>query len=87
MRSEEKIEKDWVEVCASGRRKMYVSRGRRKFGDIVDETYVVEDAGRVGDYVKLLQRIKRMNGDPWIRFTYYVKRPGWNLGSWPDKPP
>lgn len=77
MRSEEEIEKDWLDLCASGRRRMEVNPRRKKFGDVVKEVFVVEDAGDEGDFVKLVQGIKRANGEDWVRFTYYVKRPGW----------
>ena len=81
MRSEKEIEKDWMELCASGRRRKDVIAGGEKFGTIVKEEFIAEDAGKMGDYVKLIQRIEDEVGkNPWVRFTYYVKRPGWK--SW-----
>ncbi len=68
---------DWLALCASGRHRKEVVADGEKFGDVVNETFIAEDAGDLGDYVKLVQRIKRMDGGNWIRFTYYVKRPGW----------
>ncbi len=80
MHSEEEIERDWQALCASGRRRMFIKASGERFGDIIDERHIVEDAGKLGDYVKLVQRVKRPDGEQWIRFTYYVKRPGWE--SW-----
>ena len=47
---------------------------KRYFGDITNEVFLGEDAGDEGDFVKMIQRIRRTNGEDWIRFTYYVKR-------------
>jgi len=81
MRAEREIEKDWLELCASGRRRKDLIASGERFGTIVNEEFIVEDAGKVGDYVKLIQRIEDEGGkNPWVRFTYYVKRPGWK--SW-----
>jgi len=81
MHAVKEIERDWLELCASGRRRKDVIAGGEKFGTIVKEEFIAEDAGKMGDYVKLIQRLEDENGkNPWIRFTYYVKRPGWS--SW-----
>jgi len=80
MHSDDQIERDWKALCDSGRRRMFIMVGGEKFGDIVGESHIVEHAGDMGDYVKLVQSVRRTNGESWIRFTYYVKRPGWS--SW-----
>ena len=81
MRPEREIEADWSALCASGRRRKDVIADGNKIGEVVHETFIAEDAGELGDYAKLVQRIEDEGGkNPRIRFTYYVKRPGWK--SW-----
>ncbi len=70
-----------MELCASGRRRKDVIEEGEKFGTIVKEEFNSEDAGKMGDYVKRIQRLEDENGKiPWIRFNCYVRRPGWK--SW-----
>lgn len=81
MRSVEEIERDWEELCQSGRRRKEVRPRGERFGDIAREAYIGEDGGKDADYVKVIQRIEdEGGGNPWVRFTYYIKRPGWS--SW-----
>lgn len=74
MRPEDEIERDWQDVCDSGRRSMEVTVNGNYFGDITGEAFIGEDAGDEGDFVKMIQKIRKPNGEDWIRFTYYVKR-------------
>lgn len=73
MRFEKEIEPDWNEW----RRDHPPRKAEFDDGDakkVVSEVFIVEDAGSMGDYVKLVQRMKDQEGSPWIRFTYYRKR-------------
>jgi len=76
MRPEAEIERDWRKwrTAHSLPREIRIGEDKDKFGNIVEEVFISEDAGSMGDYVKLIQLIVDDDGsDPWLRFTYYRK--------------
>ncbi len=75
MRDESEILKDWIEFRKRKPLPQDVIFGGKKFGVAVDEVVEPENAGDLGDYVKIIQRVVDDDGtNPWVRFTYYRKR-------------